>query len=215
MPKHEIYRAEFPDGTTYIGYTSIGIAKRWAGTHNSAVQRRKTRYPKVRPVRVMTCFTERDARRNEANLIKYEARIVLNQRHTNGNSIQDREAPPAVPAEAGGLACDLDKVPTIEMSDGTKHPNPLYKDLFKGVARLIFNQLYKTRSPEVRPSVPADADGIACDLEKVPTIEMADGTKHPNPLYEAKKINRDGSLKRAGIAALAILGVSFPFGESD
>ena len=277
MLTHELYRAEFPDGTAYIGYTSIGIDKRWAGEHNSAVQLRKARYPKVRPVRVMTCFTERVAKRVEANLISSEARIVLNQLHTNGNSIRDREVPPVVPDDADGLACDLEKLPTIEMADGTKHPNPLYKSYLLGrEVRLILNQLRKIRGPEARPAVPddadglacdlekaptiemtdgtkhpnplykdlfrdaarvlkqlsangnpiraqevpsavpADADGIACDLEKIPTIEMSDGTKHPNPLYKAKGINWDRPLKSAGSAALVLLGISkTPIEESD
>lgn len=124
---HELYRAEFPDGTAYIGYTSVGIAERWAGEHNYEVQRRKTRYPKVRPVRVMTCSSERVAKRVEANLISSEALIVLNQRHTNGNSIWDQEAPPAVPDDADDIACELEKIPTIETADGVKNPNPLYK----------------------------------------------------------------------------------------
>lgn len=127
MPTLELYRAEFPDGTTYIGYTSVGIDKRWAGEHNYEVQRRKTRYPKVRPVRVMTCSSELVAKRLEANLISSEARIVLNQLHTNGNSIWDQEAPPAVPDDTDDIACDLEKIPTIETADSVKHPNPLYK----------------------------------------------------------------------------------------
>lgn len=127
MSTLELYRAEFPDGTTYIGYTSVGIDKRWAGEHNSAVQLRKARYPKVRPVRVMTCSSERAAKRIEANLISSEALIVLNQRHTNGNSIWDQEAPPVVPDDADDITCDLEKIPTIETAGGVKHPNPLYK----------------------------------------------------------------------------------------
>lgn len=103
---HEVYRAEFPDGTVYIGITAIGIENRWERDHNEEVEERKRQYPDVKPFRVARTTNRYQARQVERTLIRNEA-LVLNWKDTRGNSVWDQGSRRSAPSQLGCLESAL------------------------------------------------------------------------------------------------------------
>lgn len=97
---HEVYRAEFPDGTVYIGITAIGIENRWERDHNEEVEQRKRDYPDVKPFRVARTINRYQALQVERTLIRNEV-LVLNWKDTKGNSVWDQGSRRAAPSQPG------------------------------------------------------------------------------------------------------------------
>lgn len=103
---HEVYRAEFPDGTVYIGITAIGIENRWERDHNEEVEERKRQYPDVKPFRVARTTNRYQARQVERTLIRNEV-LVLNWKDTRGNSVWDQGRNNSTSSQPGCLESAL------------------------------------------------------------------------------------------------------------
>ncbi len=79
--KYEIYRVQFPNNTSYFGYTADGIEKHWASdNHNAAVLDHKKRYPDTIAARVEVCDTEEEAKAAMTYRIRTDVWPCLNHK---------------------------------------------------------------------------------------------------------------------------------------